>query len=228
MTKGMTKGDLTYSFWQKGTMLGSGVVCVASAMQSINRLTQRDVPLEFVALGPAAGVTLLGTRPNSEEKTGAAISSDVAWLQRLQNSFDSFSGPWHKPRSLWQTRRRYVATTLAELEQRLQVLEEEVASLREFVKGSSPTETPGGHEARRPREAEARPTDGEVTTAAVHQRTGISGEAPGLEQLRALLAAHGVHPGDEVVRQEIAAMREQAEEEEAREKGEFLHFLMVL
>src|ERR1700730_13206546 len=100
-------------------MPGSGVACVAIAMQAMNRLTQRDVRLEFVALGPAAGVTLLGTRPNPEEKTGAGVSSSVAWLQRLKNGFGSFAGPWHKQRSLWQTRRRYVATTLAELEQRL-------------------------------------------------------------------------------------------------------------
>jgi hypothetical protein len=33
-------------------------VCVASAMQSINWLIQRDLRSEFVALGSAAGVTL--------------------------------------------------------------------------------------------------------------------------------------------------------------------------
>jgi hypothetical protein len=41
----------------------------------------------------------------------------------------------------------------------------------------------------------------------------ISAEAPGIEQLRALLAAQGVHPGDEIVRREIAGMRQQEEDE---------------
>jgi uncharacterized protein (DUF433 family) len=36
-------------------------------------------------------------------------------------------------------------------------------------------------------------------------------EAPGIEKLRALLTAHGVYPGDEIVRQEIAAMGQQEE-----------------
>lgn len=42
-----------------------------------------------------------------------------------------------------------MVTTLAELEQRLQALEEEVASLRELVLGSSPSPTPAERQALR-------------------------------------------------------------------------------
>jgi len=104
-----------------------------------------------------------------------------------------------------------VATTLAELEQRLQALEEEVASLRELVLGSSPSPTPAEHQAPR-NKAKGSPTELEATLQTAYQKMGISGEAPGIENLRALLVAQGVPPGDEIVRQEIAAMRQQEEE----------------
>jgi hypothetical protein len=123
--------------------------------------------------------------------------------------FDSGVLSWHKPRRIWQIRRKHVATTLAELEERLQALEAEMASLRELIQGYAPTE----RHTRRLREDKANPAALEVSHTAVYQKMGISGEAPGMQQLRALLAAHGVHPGDEIVRQEIAAMRQQEENE---------------
>jgi hypothetical protein len=107
-----------------------------------------------------------------------------------------------------------VATSLAELEQRLQALEQEVASLRKLVQGSSLTQTPAERDTQRLLLAKANPADVEVTLTEVYQKMGISGEAPGIEKLRALLAAQGVHPGDEIVRREIAAMRAQEEEED--------------
>jgi flagellar motility protein MotE (MotC chaperone) len=102
-----------------------------------------------------------------------------------------------------------MATPLAELEERLQALEEEMASLRELVQGYAATE----HATRRLGESRANPAELQDALAAVYQKMGISGEAPGMQQLRALLAAHGVHPGDEIVRQEIATMRQQEEDE---------------
>jgi hypothetical protein len=102
-----------------------------------------------------------------------------------------------------------MAITLTELEERLQALEAQMASLRELVRGSAPRES----EARRPGESGASPTEAEHSLAVVYQQMGIGGEAPGIEQLRALLAAQGVHPGDEVIRQEIAGMRQQETDE---------------
>jgi hypothetical protein len=90
-----------------------------------------------------------------------------------------------------------MATTLAELEQRLQVLEQEVVSLRKLIQSSLPTQTPAEREA---------------ALHDLYQRMGISGEAPGIENLRALLVAEGVLPGDEIVRQVIAAMRPDEEQ----------------
>jgi hypothetical protein len=105
-----------------------------------------------------------------------------------------------------------VATTLAELEKRLQTLEAEVASLRkELVNGSLPAEASAGGVVRRS-QAQASPAAPGASLNAIYQEMGIAGEAPGIDKLRALLAAQGVHPGDEVVRQEIAAMRDQEEE----------------
>jgi flagellar motility protein MotE (MotC chaperone) len=101
-----------------------------------------------------------------------------------------------------------VATTLAELEERLQALEEEMASLRERLQGLARTEC----QTRR-RESGASPVEPEDSLTGLYQKMGISGEAPGMEQLRALLAAQDVHPGDEIVRQEITAMRQQEEDE---------------
>jgi hypothetical protein len=43
---------------------------------------------------------------------------------------------------------------------------------------------------------------------------GITGEAPGIEKLRTMLAAEGILPGDEGIRQAIAAMGDQEEEPE--------------
>jgi hypothetical protein len=107
-----------------------------------------------------------------------------------------------------------MATTLAELEQRLRALEAEVAALREeMVNGSSGTEPPALTVVRRsPSPASPRALDAGIQ--AVYHEMGISRAAPGIEQLRALLAAQGVLPGDEVVRQEIAAMRDQEEEKD--------------
>jgi hypothetical protein len=97
-----------------------------------------------------------------------------------------------------------MATTLADLEQRVQALEAEVSSLRQaLVNGSSRT-MPGAADSP------------EATAArlnAVFQEMGIVGEAPGIEKLRAMLAAHGIHPGDEDIRREIAGMRDQEVED---------------
>jgi hypothetical protein len=104
-----------------------------------------------------------------------------------------------------------MATTIAELEQRLRKLETEVAALHEVVvNGSLPTPSSATSRAQR---SQSPPSSvaGEASLDAVYQEMGISGEAPGIEQLRNLLAAHGVYPGDDVVRQEIAAMRDQEE-----------------
>ena len=90
-----------------------------------------------------------------------------------------------------------MAMTLEELVRRLIALEEEVASLRARVTSPCPAAIPA-------------PIDS--TTNDVHQETDLSEEAPGIEKLRAMLAAHGIHPGNEIVRQAIAAMGEQEED----------------
>jgi hypothetical protein len=107
-----------------------------------------------------------------------------------------------------------VATTLTELEQRVQALEAAVASLRaELVNGSFPraASVPGaGQGCPYEDDPEAR----KAYLDALFQKMGITGEAPGIEKLRAMFAAEGIHPGDEDIRQHIAAMRDQEEEPE--------------
>jgi hypothetical protein len=97
-----------------------------------------------------------------------------------------------------------MATTLSELEQRLQALEAEVAALRQKIASAG-----GG--ATQPGAAGADPAARNAELDAIYQRMGISGEAPGIEKLRAMLAAEGVLPGDEVVQQVIAAMHDDEE-----------------
>jgi hypothetical protein len=91
--------------------------------------------------------------------------------------------------------------TLAELAQRLQALEEEVARLRERLPGSPAAEAPAV-----PLAPPNPPVDD------VHQETDIPTEAPGIEKLRAMFVAHGIYPGDERIRQAIAAMSDQDED----------------
>ena len=90
------------------------------------------------------------------------------------------------------------------LERRVNALEQELGSLRDLIACQSP----------------ARPT---CKVTANHERANsgmnqnhldvaLAGNAPGIDGLRALLAAHGIHPGNEIVQQEIADMREQEED----------------
>jgi hypothetical protein len=107
-----------------------------------------------------------------------------------------------------------VATTLTELEQRVQALEAAVASLRaELANGSGPraASVPG---AVRKYPSEDDPEARNAHLEAVFDKMGITGEAPSIEKLRAMLAAEGIYPGDEGIRQHIAAMRDQEEEPE--------------
>lgn len=97
-----------------------------------------------------------------------------------------------------------MATTLTELEQRVQALEEQVLSLLEMIRRISTAQLP---------EAKLREADSNLALDEIYRQMGISGEAPGIEKLRVMLAAHGVHPGDEIVRQEIAALYEQEQDE---------------
>jgi hypothetical protein len=107
-----------------------------------------------------------------------------------------------------------VATTLAQLEQRVQALEAAVAALREgLANGPSPV-VASAPRARRTVEPPENPLVRDARLNAIFQQMGITGEAPGIEKLREMMAAHGVHAGDEAVRQEIAAMRDQQEEDE--------------
>jgi ribosomal protein L29 len=108
-----------------------------------------------------------------------------------------------------------MATTLAELEQRLHALEAEMASLRQGLANGARGANPSVPPAERGGAFPAISASPNAPLDAAYRQMGISGEAPGIEQLRAQLAAQGLHPGDVAIRREIAAMRDQEEADDA-------------
>jgi hypothetical protein len=103
-----------------------------------------------------------------------------------------------------------MGTVLEKLEERIDTLEKEVAWLRRLVQSSWPNLAPRGSE----RESDATSdTTAHRFCDVVYPNMEASGTPPGIEKLRELLAAHGVRPGDEAVREEILGMRSQEIEE---------------
>jgi len=92
------------------------------------------------------------------------------------------------------------------LEERVKALEQEVNSLRELVARLLPRGIASGVRVQDETNADEEPADADGEMDEYYQ--ALNGEAPGIEKLRAMLVAHGVHPGDEIVRQVIADMRE--------------------
>jgi hypothetical protein len=116
------------------------------------------------------------------------------------------------------TRRESVATNLEELERRVQALEAAVASLREeLANGSAAPKASAAGLLQR-----SQPPDESAELQAwwdsIYRRAGVTpGEEPTIEQTRARLAAEGILPRDEDVRQILAEMGYQEDEEEEPE-----------
>jgi hypothetical protein len=102
-----------------------------------------------------------------------------------------------------------MTTTLEDLEQRLGRVEEELASLRQWVEPRPPAETAAERGARLLREAKASQP---AVSAAVDQafaEMGITGEPVTQEQLRQMFAEAGIRPEENLFSREITAMREE-------------------
>jgi hypothetical protein len=122
-------------------------------------------------------------------------------MHRLATThLDSFGMRRHKTvATQLHSRKNDMVITLETLAQRLQSLEAEVAYLREQL-----TTPPR-------KEVQSRAADVlDSTTGGFHDE--IVTEAPGIDKLRAMLAAHGISPGDEIVCQVIDEMRTEEED----------------
>ena len=97
--------------------------------------------------------------------------------------------------------------TLEDLEKRLAVLEQEVASLRQRLEGPPADETPLERGARLWREAKASQPAIAAAAARAFAEMGITGEPVGHEQLMHMMLGCGVNPEDNVLSREIIAMR---------------------
>ena len=83
-----------------------------------------------------------------------------------------------------------MATTLEDLARRMELLEAEVARLRQRVEGPFIEETPAERGARMLREAKAEQGALKATMDQLFEQMGIQGEAPGIEKLRAMAREH--------------------------------------
>jgi hypothetical protein len=111
-----------------------------------------------------------------------------------------------------------VATTLEELERRLQALEAAVASLREELANGSAAPKASAAGMLQRSQAPDHSAELEAWWDSIYRRAGVvPGQEPTLEQLRARFAAESVLPGDEGIRQILAEMGYQEEEEEEPE-----------
>ena len=96
--------------------------------------------------------------------------------------------------------------TLQSLEQRLTVLERELADLKaEFGRSHNVAK----EEALLVREAGAQHRDLAAAWQAVRERLGIQGQAIGAKQFRLRLVAAGINPADNAFSRALIAMREE-------------------
>jgi hypothetical protein len=102
-----------------------------------------------------------------------------------------------------------MSLTLAEMEQRLLLLEQEVRALRERLEGPPISETPAERGARMLREAKRTQAQLAAGWAKAMEQMGISGSPVPPEKLREMMAACGIKPEDNLFSRAILEMREE-------------------
>ena len=102
-----------------------------------------------------------------------------------------------------------MALTLEELEKRLIILEQVVASLRQLLERRPPDGTAPDFGSQMIRDARATQSAIDEATAKAFAEMGITAEPVGVEKLREMMRACGVRPEENLLSREIIAMREE-------------------
>ena len=102
-----------------------------------------------------------------------------------------------------------MATRLEDMEKRLEMLEAEVAHLRQLIARRHVEEAPAERGARLLREAEADQAAFSAAVAKMFAEMGITGEPIGAENVQKMIAACGIRPEDNEFSRAIIEMREE-------------------
>jgi hypothetical protein len=102
-----------------------------------------------------------------------------------------------------------MAITLENVEKRLEVLEAEVAQLRQLLAREQLEETPAQRGARMLREAKANQAALSAAVAKAYAEMGITGEPIGAENVQKMMEECGIRPEDNEFSRAIIEMREE-------------------